>query len=170
MRIPFHAFSGVRDPGLAPIAAREIGAGTPRQQLGRTFGQNSRQTLAFTLIEVLIACAIFFMATFAILALVSQTLRNARALQRGEVDAGMAAAQVFQTLKTNKQESGSLSGDFGDTYRDYSWEAIWEPYQTNGLLQVGVVVNRRGARQPVDILTFYVFDPDAKGFGMPSFR
>ncbi len=110
------------------------------------------------------------MATFAILALVSQTLRNARALQRGEVDAGMAAAQVFQTLKTNKQESGSLSGDFGDTYRDYSWEAIWEPYQTNGLLQVGVVVNRRGARQPVDILTFYVFDPDAKGFGMPSFR
>ncbi len=130
----------------------------------------SRPTHAFTLIEVMVACGIFFMATFAILALVSQTLRNARALQRIEVDAGMAAAQVFQTLKTNKQESGSMSGDFGDNYRDFSWEAVWEPYQTNGLLQVGVVVNRRGARQSVDVLTFYVFDPDAKGFGMPTFR
>src|SRR5207342_1412722 len=44
-------------------------------------------TRAFSLIEVMIACGIFFMATFAILALVSTTLRNARALQRGDVDA-----------------------------------------------------------------------------------
>src|SRR5215467_4098981 len=58
---------------------------------------------AFSLIEVMIACGIFFMATFAILALVSTTLRNARALQRGDVDAGMAAAQIYQTLRTNRQ-------------------------------------------------------------------
>ena len=60
-------------------------------------------TRAFTLIEVMIACGIFFMATFAILALVSTTLRNARALQHGDVDAGMAAAQIYQLLKTNRQ-------------------------------------------------------------------
>jgi hypothetical protein len=46
----------------------------------------------FTLLEVMIACGIFFMATFAILGLVSNTLRNARGIQRVEVDAGMAAA------------------------------------------------------------------------------
>jgi hypothetical protein len=124
--------------------------------------------------EVMIACGIFFMATFSILALVSQTLRNARALQRTEVDAGMAAAQVFQMLKTNRQDQGSISGDFsdlGDNYRDYTYEAMWEPYQTNGLLQVGIIVNRRGNPRPVDVLTFWVFSPDAKsGFGGPTFR
>src|SRR6185369_14176005 len=78
-----------------------------------------RTPRAFTLIEVMIACGIFFMATFAILALVSTTLRNARALQRGEVDAGMAAAQVYQILKTNKVQQGSMSGDFDDAHRDY---------------------------------------------------
>jgi len=40
-------------------------------------GQSSG-TNAFTLMEVMVACGIFFMATFAILALVSTTLRNAR--------------------------------------------------------------------------------------------
>src|SRR3974390_288127 len=78
---------------------------------------------AFTLMEVMIACGIFFMATFAILALVSSTLRNARALQRGDIDAGMAAAQVYQLLKTNRVTQGSLSGDFDEAHPDFSWEA-----------------------------------------------
>src|SRR5215831_19268980 len=84
------------------------------------------RSAAFTLMEVMVACGIFFMATFAILALVSTTLRNARALQRRDVDAGMAASQVFETLKTNRMEQGSLSGDFGDVYPGYSWEAAWD--------------------------------------------
>jgi len=77
---------------------------------------------AFSLIEVMIACGIFFMATFAILALVSTTLRNARGLQRGDVDAVMAAAQVYETLKTNRQAEVSGSGNFGENYPDYSYE------------------------------------------------
>lgn len=131
-----------------------------------------RDTLAFTLIEVMIACGIFFMATFSILALVSSTLRNARSLQRGEVDAGMAAAQVYQTLKTNRQESGSITGDFGETYRDFSWEAVWDiDYDggaTNNLLKVDIVVNRRGARAPVDLTTIWVFAPDARASTAPG--
>ena len=47
---------------------------------------------AFSLIEVMIAMFLFFMAVFTILALVSNTLRNARALQQPPIDAGMAAA------------------------------------------------------------------------------
>ena len=52
---------------------------------------------AFTLLEVMIACGIFFIAVFAILALVSNTLRNARILRltdRGEVKPGLLADLV----------------------------------------------------------------------------
>ena len=126
----------------------------------------SRASRAFTLLEVMIACGIFFMATFAILALVANTLRNARGLQRGDVDAGMAAAQIFQLLKTNRQAEISGSGDFGEAYRDFTYEFQSGEYQTNGLLQVDIIVNRRGARKPVDALTIWIYAPDAKsGYG-----
>jgi len=124
---------------------------------------------AFTLLEVMIACGIFFMATFAILGLVSNTLRNARNLQRIEVDSGMAAAQVYQIMKTNRQAEVSLSGDFGDSYPDYSWTADSQQFDTNGLLQVDIIVNRRGLNKPFDTLSILVFSPDAKStFGSPG--
>jgi Tfp pilus assembly protein PilV len=116
----------------------------------------------FSLIEVMIAAGLFFIATFTILALVSATLRNARALQRGEVDAGMAASQVYQLLKTNRQIEVSGSGDFGETYPDYSFEFASHEYQSNGLLRVKIVVKRRGSIAPVDATTIWVYDPDAK--------
>ncbi len=128
-----------------------------------------RSERAFTLIEVMIACGIFFMATFAILALVSGTLKNARALQRNDVDCGIIAAQLFETLKTNRQDTGQLSGDFGDTYRDYSWTAEWQPFQTNGLLEVDITLNRRGSVAPVDSLVFLVYNSGVQ-MGVPVFR
>jgi hypothetical protein len=152
--------------GTTPVTQNMTRARTSTSRPGRS--------CAFTLMEVMIACGIFFMATFAILALVSTTLRNARGLQRGDIDAGMAAAQVYQLLRTNKVQQGSMSGDFDEAHRDYSWEANWDiDYDsgaTNGLLKVDIVVNRRGNRQPVDMLTIRVFNPDAQsGFG-PTFR
>jgi hypothetical protein len=131
----------------------------------------AQASVGFSLLEVMIACGIFFMATFAILALVSTSLRNARALQRGDVDASMAAAQVYETLKTNRLTEISGSGTFGEAYPDYSYEYVSEEYQTNGLLQVEIVVNRRGLHKPVDTLTIWVYNPDAKsGLGQPTFR
>ena len=131
-----------------------------------------RPIAAFTLIEVMIACFIFFLATFAILAMVATTLRNARGLQKGYVDAGMAAAQVFQIFKTNTDPDLSVSGDFGDALRDYSWEANSQEYDTNGLLQVDIVVNRRGGREAVDRLTILVYQANTKSRapGAPSIR
>lgn len=140
-----------------------------RSQLASSFV--ARRKPAFTLIEVMIACGIFFMATFAILGLVTTTLRNARALQRGDVDAGMAAAQIYQTLKTNRHTELSGSGDFGDAYPDYKFEYQSQQYQSNGLLQVDIIVTRRGLTKPADTLTIWVYNPDAKsGFGQPAFR
>jgi hypothetical protein len=119
--------------------------------------QHSRD--AFTLMEVMIACGIFFMAIFAILALVSNVLRNARSLRRAELDAGMVAAQV---CKTNKLYEGGESGDFGNLYPDYSWETETYEAQTNGLWQVDIKVRRRGVGQPVDSMSIYVYSPDSK--------
>ena len=115
---------------------------------------------AFTLMEVMIACGIFFMAVFAILALVSNTLRNARALRHVEADAGMVAAQIF---KTNRLKDGVESGDFGDAYRDYSWEMESREHEvyTNGLWTVDIVLRRRGNPDPVDTMTVFVFSPES---------
>ncbi len=122
----------------------------------------------------MIACGIFFMATFAILALVSSTLRNARLLQRGEVDAGMAAAQVYELIRTNTQEAGSLSGDFGDAFPDFSWTTDWGPApeaNTNNLSRADIVVIRRGNQRPADVLSIWIFRPNVSGgFGQPTIR
>jgi len=117
-----------------------------------------RSAQAFTLMEVVIASAIFFLAIFAILALVSNTLRNARSLRHIEVDAGMVAAQLF---KTNKFSEQIESGDFGRAYPDYSWSVESMEAQTNGLWQFNVVVMRRGQREPVDQMSLFIFSPES---------
>jgi len=115
---------------------------------------------AFSLLEVMIACAIFFMAVFAILAMVSSVLRNARSLRRIPLDAGMVAAQI---ANTNKLYEGSQSGDFGNMYQDYSWEAdTYEPPGgTNGLFQVDIIVRCRGIQKPVDAMSIWLYRPES---------
>src|SRR5262245_861818 len=106
----------------------------------------TRKTSAFTLMEVVIASAIFFLAIFAILALVSNTLRNARSLRHIQVDAGMIAAQLFKTNRFSEQVE---SGDFGSAYPEYGWQIESLEAQTNGLWQFNITVTRRGQREPV---------------------
>jgi len=130
--------------------------------------RSQRTQAAFSLLEVMIASGIFFMAIFAILAMVSSVLRNARGLRRVELDAGMVAAQV---CRTNKLYEGTESGDFGNLYPDYSWETDTYPVQSNGLWEVDIVVHRRGLPQPVDTMSIYVFSPDSTfGLGHSTFR
>ena len=86
-------------------------------------------------------------------------------------DAGMAAAQVYQTLRTNRLTEVSGSGEFGEAYPGYSYQFASEEYCSNGLLQVEIVVNRRGLGKPVDTLRIWVYNPDARsGLGQPTFR
>ena len=129
--------------------------------------RSRRLQTAFSLLEVMIACGIFFMAVFAILAMVSNVLRNARSLRRMELDAGMVAAQV---TRTNKLFEGTESGDFGNLYPDYSWETDSYEAETNGLWQVDIIVRRRGLPQPVDSMSIYVYSPDSKAGPGPAIR
>jgi hypothetical protein len=106
----------------------------------------------------MIASGIFFIVCFSILALVSQSLRNARALQRPPVDAGMVASQY---MATNRFSEGVMSGDFEDEpLRDYSWEVQTYEAGTNGLLAADMVLSRRGLSGPADKLSIILFDPN----------
>jgi Tfp pilus assembly protein PilV len=88
---------------------------------------------AFTLLEVMIAMGIFFVAIFGILGLVSQNLRAARYLQRKEVDITTLAAQFSFT---NRLEEGFDSGDLGEAYPGYLWSRTVTEVSSNGLFRV----------------------------------
>jgi prepilin-type N-terminal cleavage/methylation domain-containing protein len=97
---------------------------------------------AFTLIEVMIAVAIFCVAMFALLALLNSGLHAAQILRRNAPTPGMAIAELTQT---NKLKEGAISGAFGEVYPDYRWQGnIWE-VATNGLFQVDVTVTHNSA-------------------------
>ena len=111
----------------------------------------------FSLIEVMIALAIFFLAVFTILDVVSSGLKNARLLQRKRVDAGMVAAQL---VLTNKLTEEIESGDFGDLYRDYTWTRDTYEAATNGLFQVDMIVQRGNG--PVESkMSILLFRPES---------
>lgn len=94
--------------------------------------RHARGTESFTLLEVMIAMMIFFMAIFAILNLVAQNLRIARSLSLGEPDVGTVAAELFMEAATNRDlRGGSTSGDFGELYPDASWVADLNLVVTN---------------------------------------
>ncbi len=129
--------------------------------VGRHFHQ------AFSLIEVMVALAIFFMAVFAILGLISQLLSNARAFQNKKgADAGMVHA--YWSSITNRVTEGLEHGEFSDLaefhdqYRDYSWEKDTMFYATNGLWQVDYrVINKHSGRVESSVSTFF-YDPNTQ--------
>ena len=99
---------------------------------------------AFTLLEVMIALLIFFVAVFAILQSVSQSLRAARSLQQKWPD---PRALLSELSLTNKLEEGTVEGDFGDLHPDFIWTREVYQVRTNGLFQIdytiiGVTGNR----------------------------
>jgi pilin/secretion family protein with methylation motif len=101
----------------------------------------------FTLLEVIVACAIFFMVAFAVLELVTRGLAAAKALQQREPDAGILAAAMSLT---NKLEEGTMSGNFEDLapglYPGYSWARDAYEVGSNGLFQVDFVVVRQSGK------------------------
>ncbi len=146
---------------LTPVAAavrRRISAEEPRIRLLTSAATTyvSRATLAFSLLEVMIAMTIFFVAMFSILALVGQSLRGARMLTRNVPTPGMAIAQLSLT---NKLEEGTDSGDFGDLYPGYDWTTETSLASTNGLFQIDVNVFNKG--NPDSSMSIFLYRPDS---------
>jgi Tfp pilus assembly protein PilV len=120
-----------------------------------------RACAALSLIEVMIAMTIFFMCVFAILGMVSNTLRNARALQNAQVDAPGALASFLST--SNRLDEGSYSGDFGDLYPDYDY--VYEvTVITNNLVRVDMVVAGGKGKTPEEThMSLFLTPPSQQG-------
>ena len=119
---------------------------------------------AFTLMEVMIAIAVFCIGVFAILGLVASVMRGARLLDKPMVDAGVVASE----LQTNSMVevhglSGSLSEFLGDTYKGYNYDADINEVQSNHLYQATIYVTGDTPGKPViskmDVLYFVPNSP-----------
>jgi type II secretion system protein I len=119
---------------------------------------------AFTLLEVMIAVAIFFMAMFSILGVLSTSLHAASILRSNGPTAGMVAAQLSLT---NKMQEGSQSGNFEDIpiYEGYRWVAETTEAATNGLFRVEIEVINPGGR-PDSALSVMFYRPDSQSSHM----
>jgi len=117
---------------------------------------------AFSLLEVMIAIGIFFLAVFSILSLVSSSLANARRLQRPLVDAGPVLATY---AATNSLVEGTYSGSMveilGDAYRDYFWTSQIREVATNKLFSVECAVQVRGNREILSDLSTVLYRPQS---------
>lgn len=120
---------------------------------------HSNFTRAFTLLEVIVACGLFFMFAFAVLSLVTQGLVSARSLQQREPDPGIILAALSLT---NAFEEGMISGDYEDIapgmYPGYRWEAGISEVASNGLFVVDVMTysqRKKGAMPVVTSALFY---------------
>lgn len=131
---------------------------------------------AFTLLEVMFAMVAFCTAMFVILALVSNSLTNARRLQqRSIVDAGVVAAELSQTNQLVEGiESGNLGDQLGNAYQGYTWTHDIEEAQTNKLFQVDFIIQGVSRDKPVvskmSILLFRPNSPAGSLDGGPTIR
>ena len=116
---------------------------------------NGSGRTAFTLIEVMVAMGIFFMAIFAILEVVASNLRAAKHLQKPQVDASLVISDLYQT---NRLFEETKRGDFGELYPGWEWETTVtrdNTTHTNGYFRVDVVIigpdHRREDAMSVDL-------------------
>jgi hypothetical protein len=115
---------------------------------------------AFTLLEVMIALTIFFLAIVTILGSVSRSLGAARSLQQKFPDISALAADL---MLTNKVEEGTGGGDFGDLFPGYRWTGYTNQIATNGLFQIDFVIRSVRGRQSVEWTnSIYLWRPDSK--------
>jgi hypothetical protein len=123
----------------------------------------NRPRRAFSLLEVMIATGILFMAIFAILGLVSSALGNARRLQRPLVD---ASALVSQLSLTNQLVEGTYSGNLGDllgkSYQEYRWAGEIREVGSNHLYSADFVIQyARGSSEILSRTTTLFFRPQS---------
>jgi len=144
---------------------------TPAQAAGQKTGRpfeirHSKLWRAFTLIEVMFAVVVFCTATFVILALVANSLSNARRLQQPMVDAGVVASWLSQT---NQLETGiqhvNLGELLGDPYNNYTCTYDVEKAGTNKLFRVDFIVQNdrgeSGTKPVVSQMSILLYSPNS---------
>jgi hypothetical protein len=116
---------------------------------------------AFSLIEVMVATTIFFMAMFSILGVLCAGIHAASILRTSGPTAGMAAGYYFVT---NQIQEGTDAGDFSDIagYQGYQWRSSAVEVATNGLFKMEFeVFDPHGNRS--SILDVLIYNPTSSG-------
>lgn len=117
--------------------------------------------------EVMIAMAILFLGTFAVLNLVSSCLANARRLERPLVD---ASALVSQLSLTNKISEGTYSGNLGDAlgkqYDGYNWTGVITEVASNRLFEADFVIHQGRNPDPVSQTSTLFYRPQSDAGSM----
>jgi hypothetical protein len=128
-------------------------------------GARPRPNSAFSLLEVMIAIAIFFVGAFAILGLVSSSLDNVRRLQRPSVDASPVLARW---AATNSLVEGTYQGSLGDPdllgkdYRDYNYIVDIAEVASNHLYGVRCrILSTKGNRPVISDITTALYRPQS---------
>jgi hypothetical protein len=156
------------DPSTASGRQVVLGDATdgeiPYALCGRPAPASAKSPFAgFTLLEVMIAMAVFFIVVFAVLGMVVQSLGAARALQRPQPDFSILASAI--TL-SNVLEEGIDSGDFedlGPEFRDWQWERQIIEVGSNGLFQVDFFVFRKtGGKQVSESMSVLMYKPGGR--------
>jgi hypothetical protein len=151
------------------VGVRCAACDVPYELCGRPQSSTlSSQPLAgFSLLEVLIAMAVFFIVVFAILGMVVQSVGAARALQHQTADPSMVAAMFSLS---NKLEEGHYSGDLEGVVADYLWDAEVYEIGSNGLYQIDMTVRKKNARGQVvgETMSMYKYTGQSskQGLGM----
>jgi len=120
---------------------------------------------AFSLLEVMIAIAIFFVGSFAVLSLISTTLNNVRRLQMPTVDASPVLARY---AATNILIEGDFVGNLGDPgllgrqYKGYNWETTITEVASNHLYLVDCTITSAiGRREKISHMSTVLFRPQS---------
>jgi hypothetical protein len=128
-----------------------------------TGAPGAREPQAFSLLEVMIAIAIFFVGVFGILGLVSSSLENARRLQRPIVDAGLVASEISLTNKlTEDMFSGDLSEFLGKSCQGYTWTYVVDEEKSNKLFRVDIILQDDAhGRAVVSKMSLLLYRPES---------
>ncbi len=126
-----------------------------RLQFNKT-DQRGERSSAFTLLEVIVACSLFFMVAFAVLEIVTIGLVAAKKLQRREPHFEFI---ISPHILTNQLIEGNYSGSFEeilpDLYPGFSWEYEILEVGSNGFFRIDYAIydNTAGAK-PRTVTTF----------------
>lgn len=127
----------------------------------------SKFKTAFTLLEVMIAVMVLATATFVILEVVSQSLQNARRLQRPMIDVGPVDAQLCMTNQfLEGTTSGELSDLLGDSYKGYNYTVDIVEEQTNKLFHADVVIQRDDDKSVISQERLLYYNPQSPAGSM----
>ena len=115
------------------------------------FGFSRRLSPGFTLLEVMISMAVIAVVMLAVYRLHSQTVAMNASMRFYTIAPLLARQTMSRTVGSGLKEIGNQSGDFGEDYPGWSWEASVSTVSAaalgnagDDLRQVDVIVHFRG--------------------------